>query len=454
MRSVKNLFRFRNIELKRDVKIFTCPQRHHPFSLFSSSQTKFSTSIHFSSLSAYLNVCSFSSVFQKSLFAQKQTPKFLFSKSFLTQVTNWNSTKSFQKAFFCTKQILQANEIEEEKIKILLNKGNEYFLKELHDEALKVYDEVLKINPHCHEALNNKGVCLYYLGKFKEASECYDELIKRKDRDPAHLFNKAVCLVNLKQVDDSIKLLDQLLTNDPTFKQALFYKGVVYYENGQFLDALHQFNKFLAVYPEGEMVAELIYHKGNCFLKLNQPEEAIKCYDEVLNFDSTLKEVWVQKGCALNNLKRPMDAIPLFNKAIELDPSYADAYSQKAESYKQVNDFMEMLKTYNALLQVDPKNENAWFSKAVIFQALEKFDEAAKCFETVKAINPNSEIPQELLNHLNAGLKEQNKQKLEELTKYKGKKKKQPQVKGKQKEQAKERERNKFQSNNKKPKRK
>ncbi len=46
------------------------------------------------------------------------------------------------------------------------------------EEAIKCYDEVLKIDPKDIDALNNKGIVLGKLGKLDEAIKCYDEASK------------------------------------------------------------------------------------------------------------------------------------------------------------------------------------------------------------------------------------------------------------------------------------
>ena len=48
----------------------------------------------------------------------------------------------------------------------------------MNEEAIKCYDESIKLNPKYEIAWNNKGNSLYKFGKYEESIECYDEAIK------------------------------------------------------------------------------------------------------------------------------------------------------------------------------------------------------------------------------------------------------------------------------------
>ena len=51
-----------------------------------------------------------------------------------------------------------------------------------YEEAIKCYDEALKLNPKYENAWIHKGNSLNKLGKYEEAIACFDESIQIKSK--------------------------------------------------------------------------------------------------------------------------------------------------------------------------------------------------------------------------------------------------------------------------------
>jgi tetratricopeptide (TPR) repeat protein len=60
----------------------------------------------------------------------------------------------------------------------LFSEGNSLYRQGKYDEAIKTYDEVIRLDPNLEEAWNNKGVALDDQGKYDEAIKAYDEAIR------------------------------------------------------------------------------------------------------------------------------------------------------------------------------------------------------------------------------------------------------------------------------------
>src|SRR5207247_9265364 len=70
----------------------------------------------------------------------------------------------------------------------------------------------------------------------------------------------------------------------------------------------------------------LLLGKGQSLLHLDQTEEAIACFNEVLALDPQHTEALVKKGTALEKIKRLEDAIECYDRAIAVDDSMTLAY--------------------------------------------------------------------------------------------------------------------------------
>ena len=70
-----------------------------------------------------------------------------------------------------------------------------------NNEAVKCYDEAIKINPDVAAAWSNKGIALGNLGKYDEAVKCYDEAIKINPSYAEAYGNKGITLINTRKYD-------------------------------------------------------------------------------------------------------------------------------------------------------------------------------------------------------------------------------------------------------------
>jgi len=71
--------------------------------------------------------------------------------------------------------------------------------------------------------------------------------------------------------------------------------------------------------------------KGNVLNQLKYYEEALKCYNKVLELDPNDVNGWYKKGYTLMKLGKNQEALKCFNKVLELNHDDEDAKKYKEE---------------------------------------------------------------------------------------------------------------------------
>ena len=99
----------------------------------------------------------------------------------------------------------------------------------------------------------------------------------------------------------------------------------------------------------------LLLGKGQALLNLQQGDNALACFDEVITLDSTNAEAFVRKGIALERLGRLDDAIDSYDRAIALDDSMTMAYLSKGGVFNRLERYGEALQCYEQALRVQKK---------------------------------------------------------------------------------------------------
>ncbi len=134
------------------------------------------------------------------------------------------------------------------------------------EDAIKLFEEVLKINPQCKQVWNKeKGICLHNLSRFDESVECF----------------KKVLVYDSNDLDALIKL------------------SVTLGETGRFSEALKYLDKILKIQPRN---LNAIYFKAYNLAMLERYEESLKTYDFALSIDSHFEEALKGKETVLKIL--------------------------------------------------------------------------------------------------------------------------------------------------------
>jgi tetratricopeptide (TPR) repeat protein len=62
---------------------------------------------------------------------------------------------------------------------------------------------------------------------------------------------------------------------------------------------------------------------------MDKPEEALKCYDKVIDINQDNDEAWTNKGNAYRALNKPDEALKCFNQALQINPDNIEAKNGK-----------------------------------------------------------------------------------------------------------------------------
>jgi tetratricopeptide (TPR) repeat protein len=96
---------------------------------------------------------------------------------------------------------------------------------------------------------------------------------------------------------------------------------------------------------------DLLISKSQTLMKLDKPEAALACLDEVLAFDSGHADAMVKKGAALERLQRFEEAIQCYDRAIAHDDSMIMAYLCKGGLFNRMERYSEALACYEQALK-------------------------------------------------------------------------------------------------------
>ena len=86
-------------------------------------------------------------------------------------------------------------------------------------------------------------------------------------------------------------------------------------------------------------------------------------------------------GQTLLNAQQPENALKLFEEALRLDPENGEALIKKAGALERVNQIEEAIACYDRAIELDSSATMAWLQKGGLFNRLARYDEAMQCYE-------------------------------------------------------------------------
>ncbi|HDZ76908.1 MAG TPA: tetratricopeptide repeat protein [Candidatus Omnitrophica bacterium] len=163
------------------------------------------------------------------------------------------------------------------------NLANIYAHLGMEEDAIKMYERALEINPKIESIAKNKSIVEdNYIKRYKD-------IIKSKPKSAVHYYNLARLYERKGMEEDAIKMYEQAISINPELVRAINNLGSIYEKNNRFDDALAQ-------------------------------------YEKAASIDPGFAKAFFNIGVVLANQGKLREAKGYFEKALEIDPDY-----QKAE---------------------------------------------------------------------------------------------------------------------------
>ena len=87
--------------------------------------------------------------------------------------------------------------------------------QERYGEALKVFDQILEIDPDNVQALNHKGTTLVKMEEFENSLKYFDKALELQPNNTKILKNKAIALTDLMEYEYAISIYETVLEINP-----------------------------------------------------------------------------------------------------------------------------------------------------------------------------------------------------------------------------------------------
>ena len=121
---------------------------------------------------------------------------------------------------------------------------------------------------------------------------------------------------------------------------------------------------------------------------LQQPDEALACFDNVIALDADFDSAHFGRGNVLAGLGRHSEAMASFDKAIAIDPRHVDAMTSKGHILNELGEHADAIAHFNMALAMEPAKITALVNRGVAYRNSGQEDKAIADFDMALAIDP------------------------------------------------------------------
>jgi tetratricopeptide (TPR) repeat protein len=229
--------------------------------------------------------------------------------------------------------------------------------------AQRRIDEALALQPDCAPAFFLRGVLASRSGDDEKALAAYEAASRNDPRFWKARYNFGVVALRLGRTAEAQQAFLRLAADFPERPEPPFNLGRIAYRHQDFTTARTQYEKALELakgdYPEAALNLGLVDRATD------EPEKALKRFDDLLARDPANASALMNRGLVLRDLKRDDEARAAFQAALKARPNHATALFNLGRLEASQKRHKEAMEAFEQALAVDPRNIKSWLSLGV-----------------------------------------------------------------------------------------
>lgn len=280
-----------------------------------------------------------------------------------------------------------------------------------YDGAIADYTLILEKDPRSAQALIYRGDALYERGKqaagkgdsqrmkedYAASMADYDAAIAVDPNNADAFVSRCNLKMSQSDPEGAIDDCDEAIRLDPKYAVAYMLRANALWDqaekgiaNGEPVDR----QKLEQALPDLTKMIELKASAGGYFQRallytaLDQPQQALKDYDEAVRLDSRYSAAYINRGALRLASKDADGALQDFARAIELDSKDQDAYSQRAFAYESVGELDKAIEDYGQLLRLAPGDAGYRIRRGRVLARSRDFAGALADFTSATELEP------------------------------------------------------------------
>jgi tetratricopeptide (TPR) repeat protein len=253
-----------------------------------------------------------------------------------------------------------------------------------NDESL--FGHALAVTENNAEAHYNLGMTLASRGAFDEAIRHYEEVVRLSPLDPEAHSGLAYALAGKHRLAEAVAQYQEALRLNPGDAVSHYELGNIQAKQGQLQGAIEHYKEALRLRPDFPAAQ---YGLGLALLSRGSYPEATAQFREVLRVNPSLAGARRKLGQALAAQRQFAEAIEQYRAALRLKPGEVGAHTELGSLLVEHSQLDEAIEQYTRAVQLAPKSAEVQYDLGAALAKKRDWENAARQFGLALELDPN-----------------------------------------------------------------
>jgi predicted O-linked N-acetylglucosamine transferase (SPINDLY family) len=226
---------------------------------------------------------------------------------------------------------------------------------------------------------------LHREGKIESARELYARII---DTMPDHfeaLNSLGVIAGQMRDLPQALHYFERAIAVQPRNSAPYCNRGLAFRQLRQLGPALASFDQAIAL--DGHSPISL-FGRAETHRDLGQREHALEDYDKAVALDPAFAQAWFRRGLLLQEMGQLREAVASHDHAIFNKPDHIEAHANRAFSLSKLHDHLSALSGYDNIIAMAPNQAPIHLLRSDVLRELNRREDAEQACARAIAINP------------------------------------------------------------------
>lgn len=113
--------------------------------------------------------------------------------------------------------------------------------------------------------------------------------------------------------------------------------------------------------------AQILFGKGNKFLKIGAVEEALKAYQQTVELNPENAVAWNKISFIYRHQKKNQDALEACDQALQILPQVPGLWNNRGVVLLKLGRLPEAIVALDRSIELNPKDGNTWYNLALVY---------------------------------------------------------------------------------------
>lgn len=257
------------------------------------------------------------------------------------------------------------------------------------DQAMRLYDAIITIEPGHADALHLLGVAHHQSGDSERGIVLIRKAISRSKKRPNFHNNLGQALEALGRTREAEQAYRQALTLDRDMTDALSNLGAILLERGRLADAVRALTKAVRIDSNHAMA---MMNLGNAKRVEGHPDVAWDLHKRATNALPTSDKAWVNLATSSMDLQKLEEAALALKRALILSPGLVESWNNLGFLHINFPDYPAAERCFRSALIVEPRYPAPHAGLAEVDFLQDRADQALE--HTARALELTPDDPQ------------------------------------------------------------